>query len=63
MPTPQQDESRDQFIQRCIPIVLTEGTARNGGQAYAVCVSMYENRSKQEKTQENDADSNDIRTK
>lgn len=62
MPTPQAEESREDFIQRCIPIVINEGTARNGGQAYAVCVSMYENRSKQEKTQENDAISNDIRT-
>lgn len=37
MPTPSINETRDQFIQRCIPIVLMDGTAKNPAQAVAVC--------------------------
>jgi hypothetical protein len=42
MPTPQENEPRDQFIQRCIPQVINEGTARNTAQAYAICINMYD---------------------
>lgn len=46
MPTPQQGESRTDFISRCIPIVLDDGTADSNDQAVAVCSSMWENQEK-----------------
>lgn len=44
MPTPKKNETRDDFIDRCIPIVIDEGTAKDGKQAYAVCRSMYDDK-------------------
>ena len=41
MPTPRDDETRDEFIERCIPIVIDDGTAEDGQQAYAVCSSIW----------------------
>jgi len=46
MPTPNEGESRDDFISRCIPIVLDDGTAESQDQAVAVCNSMWEERHK-----------------
>lgn len=48
MPTPGQNETQDEFISRCIPIVLDEGTAENPEQAAAVCFSLWENRGNKE---------------
>jgi HK97 family phage prohead protease len=42
MPTPNEGESRDDFVSRCIPIVLEDGTAEDQDQAVAVCNSMWE---------------------
>lgn len=42
MPIPQENETEEQFIERCIPIVINDGTAETPEQAYAVCQSMYE---------------------
>jgi len=42
MPTPQKNETKEDFIQRCIPIVIDEKTAENNEQAFAICNSMYE---------------------
>lgn len=44
MPTPQPGESEDQFIARCIPIVLDDGTAEDNEQAVAICYSMWRER-------------------
>lgn len=41
MPKPQEGETRKKFIQRCIPIVLDEGTAEDGKQAAAICHSYW----------------------
>lgn len=41
MPTPSGNESRSDFVSRCIPIVLEEGTAEEAGQAAAICHSMW----------------------
>lgn len=41
MPTPGDNESRDKFIQRCIPVVIEDGTAEDQAQAVAVCNSMW----------------------
>lgn len=42
MPIPQEDESRSDFVSRCIPVVLEEGTASSNDQAVAICNSLYE---------------------
>lgn len=42
MPDPRPGESRSDFLERCIPIVLEDGTAGNSSQAVAVCGSMFE---------------------
>ena len=44
MPTPHANESRKDFVSRCIPIVLDEGTARDSKQAAAICNSMWQDR-------------------
>ncbi len=41
IPTPQAGESQDEYISRCIPIVLNEKTAKDGSQAAAICHSMW----------------------
>lgn len=41
MPTPQQDETQEEFIARCIPAVLDEGTAEDQEQAAAICYSYW----------------------
>jgi hypothetical protein len=50
MPTPNKDESEKDYVKRCIPIVLAEGTAKDGSQASVICHSMY----KQHKENENE---------
>jgi len=42
MPEPREGETRDDFISRCIPVVLDDGTAEDNEQAVAVCNSMWE---------------------
>lgn len=45
MPTPTSNETHDEFIERCIPIVIDEGTAEDNEQAIAVCESIWEEES------------------
>jgi len=47
MPKPKPDESHDDFIERCIPIVLEEETAEDEKQAYAICESYWEEAQKE----------------
>lgn len=42
MPTPNAGESQDDFLGRCIPIVMHEGTATDNSQAAAICHSLWE---------------------
>src|SRR3990172_4242988 len=42
MPTPKADESRDDYVSRCIPILINEGTTDDSKQAAAICHSMWE---------------------
>jgi HK97 family phage major capsid protein len=42
MPNPKEGESREEFVERCIPIVMDDGTAEDSKQAVAVCNSMWE---------------------
>ena len=44
MPTPQADESEDDFMARCIPEVLAEGVADDASQAAAICASYWDER-------------------
>ena len=46
MPEPKEGESKSDFVSRCIPIVLDDGTAEDQDQAVAVCNSMWEDRGK-----------------
>ena len=41
MPNPNEEESEEQFVSRCIPIVIKEGTAKDNEQAAAICHSKY----------------------
>lgn len=42
MPYPKNGEDKSEYIDRCIPYVLKEGTAKNEKQAAAICYSMWE---------------------
>ena len=44
MPKPKPGENQSDFISRCIPIVMNEGTAENNDQAAAICYSLWEDR-------------------
>jgi hypothetical protein len=41
MPDPKEDESREDFVNRCIPIVLNDGAADDRDQAVAMCNSIW----------------------
>lgn len=45
MPNPQPGESEQEFVSRCIPIVLDDGTAKDDKQAAAICYSIYRGKS------------------
>lgn len=42
MPKPNSAESKQDFVTRCIPIVLDDGTAKDNDQATAICHSIWE---------------------
>lgn len=48
MPTPRNDETRDEFVNRCIPVVIEEGTP--GGRATAQCQSIWDEAMENDKT-------------
>jgi len=52
MPTPRQDETRQEFVSRCIPVVLEDGTAESQDQAVAICNSMWRESEEQGKMTE-----------
>jgi len=41
MPTPNANETEKDYMDRCIPIVMKDGTAKDNKQAVAVCASMW----------------------
>lgn len=49
MPTPGKNESQKDFVSRCIPIVMDEGTAKDNKQAAAICYSMWREHEKKKK--------------
>ena len=40
MPKPKEGESKEDFMKRCIPILVDEG--KNSDQAIAICYSIWE---------------------
>jgi hypothetical protein len=48
MPDPKNYDSKDEFVKACVPIVIKEGTAKDGAQATAICNSMWENKDTKE---------------
>lgn len=46
MPVPREGETQEDFVSRCIPVVLDDGTASDNDQAVAVCISLWEQDSK-----------------
>lgn len=42
IPNPKPNEEKKEFIDRCIPIVIEDGTAETPEQAVAICNSMWE---------------------
>lgn len=45
MPEPKEGEKREDFLERCIPVVLEDGTAKDSEQAVAICSAMFERKS------------------
>mgnify|MGYP006299822455 CR=1 FL=1 len=45
MPTRKKGEGKQDFMNRCIPQVLEEGTAKDRKQAAAICHSMFDRQS------------------
>lgn len=41
MPKPKEGETQKEFVSRCIPMVMDEGTAKDDKQAVAICYSMW----------------------
>lgn len=41
MPKPRSNETESVFVDRCIPIVIADGTAKDGTQGAAICHSIY----------------------
>ncbi len=46
MPNPRKGETREKFVSRCVPVVIREGTAKDGKQGAAICNSMWRRRNK-----------------
>lgn len=49
MPKPKPEESEQDFMTRCMPEVINDGTASDEEQAFAVCKSLWNNKDVQEK--------------
>lgn len=41
MPKPDTGENKEDFVKRCIPVVLNDGTATSPEQAVAICNAIY----------------------
>jgi hypothetical protein len=46
MPTPSKGEKQKDFVSRCIPIVIKDGTAKDPSQAVAICNNMFKSSKK-----------------
>ena len=52
MPVPGKNEKHDDFIKRCIPYVINEGTAKDGSQGKAICESIWKKHKSKKKNNE-----------
>jgi len=41
MPVPKLNETQDDFLNRCIPVVMDEGNAQDTDQAVAICINIF----------------------
>jgi len=46
MPKPRKRESKDEFISRCVEVVMHEGTTSDPKQAVAICYSIWDEHKK-----------------
>jgi uncharacterized coiled-coil protein SlyX len=46
MPNPKKGEKQQDFISRCVPVVMDDGTAKDNKQAHAVCRAMWDGKNK-----------------
>jgi len=54
MPTPNLDtETRREWINRCVPVVIRDGTTDRPDQAVAICVSMWNEALKKKRQRDN----------
>lgn len=53
-PSPIEGEDHDAFIERCIPIVISDGTADDPEQAIAICESLWDQKSRDANPDETD---------
>lgn len=63
MPDVNPSETESEFINRCIPIVIAEGTAQDSDQAYAICQSKWDNRNNPKQMKQKDIKYCDIELK
>jgi len=56
MPKPNPGESKADFVSRCIPAVINDGTTEDPGQAAAICYSLYNGKANLEETNDTDLD-------
>lgn len=47
MPTPRRNEAEDNFVNRCIPVVMREDMDKDPNQAAAICHSIFRQHKKQ----------------
>lgn len=47
MPNPSPNETKKEFMDRCIPILMKEPETKNVGQACAICYSYWDKAQKQ----------------
>ncbi len=50
MPVPRKNEKKEDFINRCIPYVIHEGTTKDPKQATAICNSIWRKSKKKKKS-------------
>src|SRR4030042_788607 len=55
MPEPNKDETHNDFISRCIPVVIEDGAAESPEQAVAVCNGIWDKAKEGKSTQPEDA--------
>lgn len=54
MPIPRpESETRSEWLNRCIPVVINEGTTDRQDQAAAICISMWDKAKKEGRQRNN----------